>query len=168
MAKSGISSNALTGIDFSETIIGIVKTEWNTHIIDRMYQSCISTLSENGVSHENIISIEVPGAFEIPFGIKLLLDNHKIKAAIGLGCVIKGETSHDQHINRAVSSALMQLSIFSNVPVIFGVLTTNDEAQAMARSGGDNGNKGADAAITALKMVALKSTYNAQKKKIGY
>ena len=168
MAKSGLRDDQLTGFEPAETLIGIVRTEWNTAIIDRLYESCVRTLEAQGIQSANIITLEVPGAFEIPFGVKLLLDQHKIKAVIGLGCVIQGETSHDQHINRAVSSAMMQLGVMSNVPVIFGVLTTHTQEQALDRSGGDKGDKGAEAALTALKMIALKNAYNLQKKKIGY
>ena len=137
-------------------------------IIEALRTACIDNLVSNGIKPENIISLEVPGSFELPLGAKILMEQNKIQAVICLGCVIKGETSHDEHINRAVSSGIMQLSIFSNLPVIFGVLTTNNEAQAKERACGKKGNKGEEAAIAALKMIRIKQSITQAKKKIGY
>lgn len=151
-----------------ELKIGLVDTEWNPEIIHSMKQSAKAALVEAGLNESQWAELTVPGAFELPMGAKLLLENGKYDAIICLGCVIKGETSHDQHINRAVSSALMQLGLMSDVPVIFGVLTPNNEEQARERAGGSKGDKGREAAITALKMVSLKYNFRKHKKKIGY
>lgn len=148
--------------------IGIVSTEWNPEIVNAMLTSAKKTLKDSGLSDDQIIAIVVPGAFELPLGAKLIMENAKIDSIICLGCVIKGETTHDEHINRSISSALMQLGLMSDIPVIFGVLTTNDEDQAKERSGGKKGNKGEDAALTALKMIDLKKSFSKTKKKIGY
>ncbi len=148
--------------------IGIVTTEWNVEIVTSLLDAAKKTLKDAGLDKEQIISLVVPGAFELPLGAKLMMESGKIDAIICLGCVIKGETSHDEHINRSVSSALMQLGLMSDIPVIFGVLTTSNEAQALERSGGKKGNKGQEAAMSALKMIDLKKSISKQKKKIGY
>jgi len=148
--------------------IGIVDTEWNRAIISSLNKGCIDTLKQAGIRDEQVTLITVPGAFELPLGAKLLMEHGKYDAIICLGCVIKGETSHDEHINRAVSSGLMQLGLMSDIPVIFGVLTPNNEEQAKERSGGAKGDKGREAAISALKMIEIKKQFSKQKKKIGY
>lgn len=148
--------------------IAVIYTEWNPSIVGALHESCIATLKSHGLTESQILSITVPGAFELPLGARLVMENNKCDAVICLGCVIKGETSHDEHINRSVSSALMQLGLMSDIPVIFGVLTTNDEAQAVARSGGAKGDKGQESALSALKMVDLKKSFSKNKKKIGY
>jgi len=168
MAKTGLKKVLFSESDFPDVKIGLVFTEWNNLIIEALRMACIENLVSNGIKPENIISLEVPGSFELPLGAKILMEQNKIQAVICLGCVIKGETSHDEHINRAVSSGIMQLSIFSNLPVIFGVLTTNNEAQAKERAGGKKGNKGEEAAIAALKMIRIKQSITQAKKKIGY
>ncbi len=148
--------------------IGIIHTEWNPDIVQTMLESAVKTLAIAGLQMNQLNQIVVPGAFELPLGAKLLLESGKHDAIICLGCVIKGETSHDQHINRAVSGGLMQLGIMSDIPVIFGVLTPNNVEQAKERSNGIKEDKGKEAAITALKMILLKHTLSKQKKKIGY
>ncbi|HQW11351.1 MAG TPA: 6,7-dimethyl-8-ribityllumazine synthase [Saprospiraceae bacterium] len=168
MAKTGLKKVLFSESDFPDVKIGLVFTEWNNLIIEALRTACIDNLVSNGIKPENIISLEVPGSFELPLGAKILMEQNKIQAVICLGCVIKGETSHDEHINRAVSSGIMQLSIFSNLPVIFGVLTTNNEAQAKERACGKKGNKGEEAAIAALKMIRIKQSITQAKKKIGY
>ena len=152
----------------TEIKLGIVDTEWNPEIIRSMKVSARNTLTEAGLSEDQWTELTVPGAFELPMGAKILLENGKYDAIICLGCVIKGETSHDQHINRSVSSALMQLGLMSDIPIIFGVLTPNTEEQARERAGGSKGDKGREAAITALKMISLKFSFKKHKKKIGY
>ena len=105
------------------------------------------------VSEDQIIEAWVPGAWEIPLATKRLIVQDNVVAVITLGCVIRGETTHDQHINNAVSSSLMQLSLEYSKPVAFGVLTVNSLEQAIHRSGGNVGNKGVEAAIAALEMI---------------
>ena len=105
---------------------------------------------------ENIISVYVPGSFELPQAAQLLLESQELDAVICLGCIIKGETSHDLHIASAVAHGIMNLGIDYSTPVIFGVLTTENMQQAVDRAGGKYGNKGDEAAITALKMAALR------------
>ena len=149
--------------------IGIVTAEWNSEITFAMRNACTDELKKYGCDDDNLMIIDVPGAFELPSGAKLLLANHKLDAVICLGCVIKGETKHDEYISNAVASGIMTLSVMSGKPVIFGVLTPNDMQQAIDRSGGKHGNKGIEAAHTAIKMIHLANDVKKlDKKKIGF
>jgi len=148
--------------------VAIISTEWNAQIVGLLLESCKAELKSAGLHDSQVLHYEVPGAFELPLGARLVMEHNKCDAVICLGCVIKGETTHDEHINRSVSSALMQLGLMSDIPVIFGVLTTGDEDQAKARAGGNKGDKGKEAAISALKMIELKKSFSKNKKKIGY
>ena len=147
--------------------IGIVRSLWNEEVTGNLYNACKIALHESGIDPGNIISLEVPGSFELPIGAKMLMSKHKLEAVICLGCVIKGETDHDVYISQAVAQGLTQLSLLSGVPVIFGVLTTNNQEQAVDRSGGKHGNKGTEAAYTALHMLKLKHDED-QQKPIGF
>lgn len=146
--------------------VGIVTSEWNEDITFAMRDACLAELNKYGCSDEEIISVSVPGAFELPSGAKMLLSNHKLDAVICIGCVIKGETKHDEYISNAVASGIMTLSIMSGKPVIFGVLTPNDKQQAHDRAGGKYGNKGIEAAHTAIKMIQLSGDIKKTDKKI--
>lgn len=149
--------------------IGIITAEWNEDITFKMRDACEDELIKHGVQKENIIKLTVPGAFELPSAAKMLHANQKMDAIICIGCVIKGETKHDEYISNAVASGIMNLSIVSGKPIIFGVLTTNDHQQALDRAGGKHGNKGIEAAHTALKMVHLsKEVKQDNKGKIGF
>jgi len=147
---------------------GIVVSEWNTEITHALYEGCYETLIGHGVKEENIHTTQVPGSFELPLGAKLLSANKKVDALICLGCVIKGETPHNEYINRSVASALSQLSLVNNKPYVFGLLTPNSLEQAQDRAGGKHGNKGVEAAITAIRMAALKKELGEAQKKIGF
>lgn len=140
----------------AEMTFGIVVSEWNAHITHALYEGCYDTLILQGATPENIETIQVPGAFELPQGARILMSAKKLDAIICLGCVIKGETSHNEYINTAVANGLTQLSISSGRPCIFGLLTPNDEQQALDRAGGVHGNKGIEAAQTAIRMAALR------------
>ncbi len=148
--------------------IGIVVSDWNDAITHALYEGCYKTLIKHQVAEDNIHTIQVPGAFELPVGAKMLAGQHKLDAVVCLGCVIKGETNHNEYINNAVATALANLSIASSKPFIFGVLTPNDEQQAKDRSGGKYGNKGIEAAVTAIRMAALKDEVKGGKSKIGF
>lgn len=150
-----------------EMKFGIVVAEWNAKITHALYEGCFETLLKHGASEENIHTIQVPGSFELPTGARLLAFRHKLDAVICLGCVIKGETSHNEYINHAVADGLMNLSLASGQPFVFGVLTPNDEAQALDRAGGKHGNKGVEAAVTAIRMADLKKEMT-QSPKIGF
>lgn len=151
-----------------ELKIAIIVSEWNEGITDKLYEGAIETLTKHGVLEENIHEMLVPGAFELPVAAKMLLKKYSLDAVISLGCVIKGETSHNEYINQAVAQGLTTLSIATGVPCIFGLLTPNDEQQAKDRAGGKHGNKGVEAAITALRMAGTKKDLHREKKKIGF
>ncbi len=134
---------------------GIVVSDYNSDITFKLLEGCVETLLKHG-AHENDIYVEyVPGAFELTFGAKIILDKYPVDAAICLGCVIKGETDHDKYINHAVAQGVTQLSLQTGKPVIFGLLTPNTYQQAADRAGGKHGNKGVEAAVAAIKMVVL-------------
>jgi 6,7-dimethyl-8-ribityllumazine synthase len=134
--------------------IGIVVSKWNNKITDGLYNGAFTTLIESGVSENNIEKIEVPGSFELIFGAKVL-SRKDVDVIICLGSVIQGETKHFDYVCQAVSNGIKDLNISLNIPVIFGVLTDNTMEQAVNRSGGKHGNKGVEAAVTAIKMVHL-------------
>lgn len=136
-------------------IFGIVVSEWNKEITDNLLQGAVETLLEHGVDEKDIYVRHVPGSFELPFGASTLLEKKKFDAVICLGCVIQGETRHFEFISQAVAHGIMKVSLSEGIPVIFGVLTTDTLQQAKDRSGGALGNKGTEAAVTALKMAVL-------------
>lgn len=151
-----------------EFSFGIVRSEWNDEITSSLLDACRATLIKHKADEDNIHVIDVPGSFELPLGARMLLGKHKLDAVICLGCVIKGETSHDEYINGAVARGIMSINIASGKPVIFGVLTPNDMQQAKDRAGGKYGNKGAEAAYTAIKMVILGKDVKSTDKSIGF
>lgn len=134
---------------------GIAVAEWNKHITFELLKGCIDTLKLHGVEDADIHVTYVPGTFELPFAGKQLAQRHHLAAVICIGCVIKGETDHDVYINTSVANALQNLNIQFDIPFLFGVLTPNNEQQALDRAGGKHGNKGVEAAVTALKMTAI-------------
>ena len=140
--------------DSSNMKIGIVVSKWNNKITDGLYNGAFTTLIESGLSENNIEKIEVPGSFELIFGAKIL-SRKDVDAIICLGSVIQGETKHFDYVCQAVSNGIKDLNISLNIPVIFGVLTDNTMEQAVNRSGGKHGNKGVEAAVTAINMVHL-------------
>lgn len=132
--------------------IGIVVSEWNSDITDNLLNGAVNTLISNGVKEENISVSHVPGAFELTFGAKTIAERGNVDAVIGLGCIIRGETPHFDFIAQGVAQGFTQLNIKYCIPFIFGVLTDNNKEQSVARSGGELGNKGDEAAVTAIKM----------------
>jgi 6,7-dimethyl-8-ribityllumazine synthase len=147
---------------------GIVVSEWNHEITHALYQGCMDTLLKHGANADDIRTAQVPGSFELPVGAKLLAGAKRFDAIICLGCVIKGDTKHDEYINNAVATGLTNLSIASGIPCIFGVLTPNNQEQAQERAGGKHGNKGVEAAATAIRMGALRKELARPTNKIGY
>ena len=135
----------------------IVVAEWNPEITDKLLEGAKGTLLKFGANVENILEYSVPGSFELTAGAAMVINAHNPDVVICLGCVIQGETRHFEFICQAVSQGLTHLSIASGIPVIFGVLTTDNYAQALDRAGGKHGNKGDEAAITAIKMANLKN-----------
>ena len=147
---SDFNSNTLP--DGKGMCIGIVVSEWNSEITGALFDGAIQTLVKNGVLKDNIKITSVPGSFELTFGAQALCEDERIDAVICLGCVIQGETKHFDFICNAVANGITNVSLKYNKPVIFGVLTTNTLEQAFDRAGGKHGNKGDEAAYTALKM----------------
>jgi len=154
--------------DFSNTEIpsavlyrfGIVVAEWNSEITNALYGGAYESLIDHGALPDNIYTYSVPGSFELTSGADLLLKNLKLDAVICLGCVIQGETRHFDFICNAVANGISNVAIKYSKPVIFGVLTTDNQQQAIDRAGGKHGNKGDEAAITAIKMANLAETLN--------
>jgi len=145
-----------------DAFVVIVKTEWNAHIINKLEAGAKKVLKEQGVSCKTLV---VPGAFEIPFAVK----NHYAyspqppDAYITLGTIIRGDTPHFDYVCKAVTDGVVQLNLTLDVPVVFGVLTVDNETQAIERIGGTHGHKGEEAAITAIKMMALNRKLRNQK-----
>ena len=158
------------GIEDIENLkITIINTEWNPDIISVLTESCKSALLSLGVNEKHLEFITVPGSFELPLGAKFVIgSSNRPDAVICLGCVIQGETKHDDYINNSIAKSISQLSLMSSTPVIFGVLTTNDKSQAVARADGSKGDKGKEAAYAALKMISLKQKCQNTKSKISF
>jgi 6,7-dimethyl-8-ribityllumazine synthase len=133
----------------------IVVARYNEHITGKLLAGAIDTLRGAGVADEAIDVAWVPGAWEIPLVAQRMAQSKKYVAVLCLGAVIKGETTHDEHINRQVSLSLGQLALQTGLPVLFGVLTCNTLEQAIHRAGGNVGNKGQECAEAALEMVRL-------------
>lgn len=142
-----------------DKIIGIVVSEWNSPITNSLLKGAVDTLIAAGVNEDDIIIEYVPGSVELTFGAKMLIEETLAHAVIVLGCVIQGETAHFDYVCDSVTQGITTLNIEYDSPVIFGVLTTNNQEQAEARAGGSHGNKGEDCAIAALKMIALQEKY---------
>jgi 6,7-dimethyl-8-ribityllumazine synthase len=144
----------LTQVDPEERF-GIVVARWNEGITKKLLDGAVAMLLQHGIIDESIDIAWVPGSFEIPLVAQQMAASEEYSAIICLGAVIKGETTHDEHINRAVSLAISQIALTTNVPVLFGVLTCETMEQAIHRAGGNVGNKGAECAEAALQMVGL-------------
>jgi 6,7-dimethyl-8-ribityllumazine synthase len=141
----------------------IVRTEWNASIIDKLEDGCTRILAAQGVGNVKIIT--VPGAFEIPFAVKSYWEAVKgtgtaPHAFVALGCVLRGGTPHFEYVCNAVTNGVAQLNLQLPVPTIFGVLTLDTRQQAEERTGGIHGHKGEEAAMTAVKMMALQESFN--------
>ena len=133
----------------------IVVSRWNESITQKLLDGAVSTLTSRGIPDEAIDVAWVPGAWEIPLVAQRLADSRRYRAVICLGAVIRGETTHDEHINRAVSTAISQLALDTGIPVLFGVLTCETMEQAIHRAGGNVGNKGSECAEAALTIIGL-------------
>jgi 6,7-dimethyl-8-ribityllumazine synthase len=162
MSTNSSNLNNTTGIQLpKDACVVIVRTEWNAETIDKLEAGCITVLNQHKVHHKTIV---VPGAFEIPFAIKNYWEAHKYKddkphVFIALGCVLRGDTPHFDYVCKAVTDGVVQLNLLLPIPTIFGVLTVDNQQQIDERVGGKHGHKGEEAAVTALKMMALKNSY---------
>ena len=154
--------------DISDLTFGIVVADWNKDITHALYEGCYDTLTKHGAAADNIHTMQVPGSFELTVGARMMAGKHKCDAVICLGCVIKGETSHNEYINQSVAQGLTNMSIASGKPFIFGVLTPNDHQQALDRAGGKHGDKGVEATVTAIRMAGLKQQFSENERRIGF
>jgi 6,7-dimethyl-8-ribityllumazine synthase len=143
--------------DLPEGYVAIVVSRYNESITAKLLDGALETLRGAGIDEERIVVVEVPGAWELPLPALNLAISDAIDGVIVLGAVIKGETTHDQHINRSVTMALMNASIDSDTPIALGLLTCNSVEQAIQRSGGSVGNKGIEAAQSLLEMIRISS-----------
>ncbi|EIM74082.1 6,7-dimethyl-8-ribityllumazine synthase [Nitritalea halalkaliphila LW7] len=141
--------------DISGKKFGIVVSEWNDSITEALYSGALDTLLRHGAKKENLYRYDVPGSFELTLGAQYLAQEEEIDAVICLGCVIQGETRHFDFICDAVAHGITEVGMKYNKPVIFGVLTPDNQQQALDRAGGKHGNKGDEAAITAIKMLGF-------------
>lgn len=151
--KSGTAATGSKKI-FARRRIAIVVASWNNEITEALFTAAAATLVAHGIRKANIIRKNVPGSFELSIGALLMAEKKEIDAVICLGCVIKGETPHFDYICQAVAYGITEAGLRSRKPVIFGVLTTLDRKQALDRAGGRFGNKGEEAALTALEMLS--------------
>ena len=149
---SEYDKNIITnGADYK---IGIVVSEWNNEITSNLCKGAVQTLLENNVLEENIKIQKVPGAFELPLGAQFLLKNQSFDGIITIGTVIQGETKHFDFVCQGATEGIMRVMLDFNTPISFCVLTDNTIEQSIARSGGKHGNKGIEAAVSLLQMIA--------------
>jgi len=152
-----LSDNKTSGIrDISGAKFGIVVSEWNEEVTEALYSGAFETLMALGATREHIERMNVPGSFELSLGAQWMAKRNDIDAVITLGCVIQGETRHFDFICQACANGITEVGLKYDKPVIFGVLTTETQKQAMDRAGGRHGNKGDEAAATAVKMLSVK------------
>jgi 6,7-dimethyl-8-ribityllumazine synthase len=142
--------NDITGKRFA-----IVVSEWNEQITEALYSGAVETLIQHGAKKDQISRHDVPGSFELTLGSQWTAQKEDVDAVISLGCVIQGETPHFDYICQSVAQGIKDVSLKYDKPVIFGVLTTDTLQQALDRAGGKHGNKGEEAAITAIKMLGF-------------
>ena len=156
MATTNLSLYDAESIPFAGDMrFGIVVAEWNREVTSKLLKGAKKTLLKHGATEKNIIIKHVPGSFELTLGAQFLAEYDDLDAVICLGCIIQGETPHFTYICQSVTQGITQLNLDYNIPFIFGVLTTDNHQQAVERSGGKHGNKGDEAAVTAIKMAAL-------------
>jgi 6,7-dimethyl-8-ribityllumazine synthase len=154
-------SDMKKNLDFSakanpKSRIGIAVSRYNSEVTQTLLKSCVKTLAEQGMDPKHIQTIEVPGAFELPYACQKLALSKKFDALIALGAVVRGGTPHFDYVCEAATRGVVEVGLKYNIPIIFGVLTTDNQEQARDRiHGGKHGDKGVEAALTALKMAAL-------------
>ncbi|MFT4755210.1 MAG: 6,7-dimethyl-8-ribityllumazine synthase [Salibacteraceae bacterium] len=148
------SASVPNGASFT---LAIIRSEWNDEITSNLAQGAEEALLENGVLLENIIRLDVPGAYELPLAAQWVAEKENVHAVICIGTVIRGETSHFDFVSQAVSQGVKDVGLKTGKPIIFGVLTDDNKQQSIDRSGGIHGNKGIEAGVSALKMLGLQA-----------
>lgn len=151
-----------------EFSIGIIYAEWNAFVTHNLRDAALEILEKEGVKKERISVFEVPGAFELSYAAMQLCRQKKYDAVIAIGCVIRGETPHFDYVCSAVAQGIKDCNILTDTPTIFCVLTDDTKEQSIARSGGNLGNKGVEAAVTSLKMIDFKKNINGTPSQIGF
>ena len=152
MARYDISPSEY---DTAGARVGIVAARFNDGVVSRLLEGALETLSRYGFDREEILVVRVPGAFELPLAVRWMAGRGDCDAVIALGAVIRGDTPHFDYVCAEAARGIRAASVETGIPVIFGVLTCDDPAQADARAGGEHGNKGSEAALAALEMVSL-------------
>jgi 6,7-dimethyl-8-ribityllumazine synthase len=132
--------------------IGIVCSRFNDEVTSKLLAGALDALRRAGVDEDEIVVVRVPGAVELPLAASRLAHEEVFDAIVALGAVVRGDTDHYEHVCRAAQEGLLAVSLDQDIPVMFGVLTCDTEEQALARAGGEHGNKGADVALDALRM----------------
>lgn len=156
MAADGDKAGRVTGLDGTGLRIGIVRARWNPEVVDRLLDGVRRGLADLGVDDDDVVDVTVPGSFELPMGARTLAVSGEVDAVICLGSVIRGETSHYDLVAGESAAGIQQVQLTTGVPVAFGVLTTEDLDQALARSEGPGGhNVGEDSAVVAVEMARL-------------
>lgn len=158
MSSHTLEKRTIAIPELEERFFGIVCSEWNSHITEKLLEGAKQAFREFGISEKKIIIVRVPGAYEVPLMVSHLLKSMPVSGVVALGCVIKGETNHDEYINHAVAQKLMDLSVSYNVPVMYGMVTTLNDPQAAARAGGEKGNKGYDAVVSLFYLLDSMNT----------
>lgn len=157
MATTNLSDYDRNKVPNAENFrFGIVVSEWNETITEGLAKGAIETFVENGAAKKNIQRWNVPGSFELIYGVKKMVETQNLDAVIAIGSVVKGETKHFDFVCDGVTQGIKDLNIKYDVPVIFCVLTDNNKQQSLDRSGGKHGNKGIESAVAAIKMAALR------------
>jgi 6,7-dimethyl-8-ribityllumazine synthase len=141
--------------DISQKKFAIIVSEWNEEVTESLYNGAVETLLKYGAKEEHIVKKYVPGSYELILASQWMAQDKDIDAVICLGCVIQGETRHFDFICDAVAQGIKDVNLKYNKPVIFGVLTPNNQQQALDRAGGKHGNKGDEAAMAAIKMLGF-------------
>ena len=155
-----LSEYDTSSVPSSKTMrFAIVVSEWNKEITELLLKGAYDALLKSGTAEDNIIIEHVPGSFEIPYAARLLAEKMNPDAVICLGCVIQGETRHFDFICQSVAHGITELNLRCPIPFIFGILTTKNIEQARERAGGKHGNKGVEAAIVAIRMVAMRKKF---------
>jgi 6,7-dimethyl-8-ribityllumazine synthase len=156
MAEGSDRASALEGIDGAGLRVGVVRTRWNPRVVDRLAEGVERGLKALGVVADDIVEVSVPGSFEIPFAARALAKSGKIDAVVCIGSVMRGETSHYDLVAGECARGIQDVQLATGVPIGFGVLATEDERQALARSEGPGGhNVGEEAAQAAVEMARI-------------
>jgi 6,7-dimethyl-8-ribityllumazine synthase len=160
VAEGSERASALEGLDGAGLRVGVVRARWNSRVVERLAEGVERGLKSLGVVADDIVEVSVPGSFEIPFGARALATSGRVDAVICIGAVIRGETTHYDIVAGECARGVQDVQLATGVPVAFGVLTTEDEHQALARSEGPGGhNVGEEAAAVAVEMARVAQRY---------